>query len=183
MESSEDGRIQRVLIEAEAIQEKVSELGRQISKDDSNGTDPLVLIGILKGSLIFLADLSRAISNPIEIELMSISSYDASQSSGVVRILKDLDINITNRRVLIVEGIIDTGLTLNYVLRSLQARKPESLKVCTLLDKPAHRSVDIPIDYLGFEIPDEFVVGYGLDFKQEYRNLPFIGILDSGGHA
>ena len=182
MENGES-RVQRILIEAEAIQQKVSELGRQISEDETDAADPLVLIGILKGSLIFLADLSRAISSAIQIEFMSISSYDASQSSGVVRILKDLDVNITNRRVLIVEGIIDTGLTLNYVLRSLQARRPESLKVCTLLEKPARRSVDIPIDYLGFTIPDEFVVGYGLDFNQEFRNLPFIGVLDSGGHA
>ncbi len=166
------------MIEPGAIQEKVRDLGRQISEDYGTETDPVVLIGILKGSLFFLADLARAITSPVEIELISISSYGSStQSSGVVRILKDLDVSIANRDVLIVEDIIDTGLTLSYLLCNLQARNPKSLKVCTLLDKPARRSVDISISYLGFTIPDEFVVGYGLDFNQRYRNLPFIGVL------
>lgn len=185
--------IQNVLVDAAQIEERVCALGEQITADygDSGGhgdsvghgdsgdaPDPVVLIGILKGSLFFLADLARAISTPVEIELMAISSYGASdQSSGVVRILKDLDASITGRRVLIVEDIIDTGLTLSYLLRSLRARQPRSLTVCTLLDKPARRSVDIPIGYLGFTVPDEFVVGYGLDFNQRYRNLPFIGVL------
>ena len=173
---SED--IQDVLIDSEAIQEKVRELGRQISEEYGEETDPLVLIGILKGSLFFLADLSRALSCPIEIELMAISSYGSStRSSGVVRILKDLDMSIAGRHVLIVEDIIDTGLTLSYLLRNLQARRPRSLRVCTLLDKPVRRAVDIPIAYRGFVVPDEFVVGYGLDFDQRYRNLPFIGVL------
>ena len=142
---------------------------------------PLVLIGILKGSIYFLADLSRSISVPVEIELMSISSYGSStKASGVVRILKDLDISITNRHVLIIEGLIDTGLTLSYLRRSLLARRPESLRICALLDKPARRAVDVHIDYIGFTIPDEFVVGYGLDFDQRYRNLPFVGALRSG---
>ena len=176
--------IQTILIETEAIQEQVQTLGRQISADYGALEDPVVLIGILKGSLFFLADLSRAISRPVEIELISISSYGSSiQSSGVVRILKDLDISIANRHVLIVEDIIDTGLTLNYLLRSLQARNPQSLKVCTLLDKPARRSVDIPIAYVGFTVPDEFVVGYGLDFNQRHRNLPFIGVLKPESYA
>ena len=170
--------IQKILIESDAIQEQVRLLGRQISEDYGPQPDPIVLIGILKGSLFFLADLARAISCPVEIELMSISSYGSStQSSGVVRILKDLDVGITGRHVLIVEDIVDTGLTLNYLLQSLQARTPKSLRVCTLLDKPARRAIDIPIAYLGFTIPDEFVVGYGLDLNQKYRNLPFIGVL------
>ena len=183
--------IEKVLVDAAQIEGRVRALGEQITADYSRtgggdvapagpgqAADPVVLIGILKGSLFFLADLARAISAPVEIELMAISSYGASdQSSGVVRILKDLDTSITGRRVLIVEDIIDTGLTLSYLVRSLRARQPRSLTVCTLLDKPTRRSVDIPIGYLGFTVPDEFVVGYGLDFNQRYRNLPFIGVL------
>ena len=170
--------IAQVLIDPEAIQERVQALGRQIFEDYGNEDDPVILIGILKGSLFFLADLARAVSCAVEIEMMSISSYgSATQSSGVVRILKDLDVSITDRHVLIVEDIVDTGLTLSYLLRSLRARNPKSLKVCTLLDKAARRTVDIPIGYLGFTVPDAFVVGYGLDFDQRYRNLPFIGVL------
>ena len=170
--------VREVLIESHAIQEKVTDLGEQISRDYGDAPDPLVLIGILKGSLFFLADLSRAISCPVEIELMSISSYGPStRSSGIVRILKDLDVSITNRNVLIVEDIVDTGLTLSYLLRTLRARTPKSLRVCTLLDKSARRAVDVPFDYVGYTIPDEFVVGYGLDHNQRYRNLPFIGVL------
>ena len=173
-----DKDIHKILIDPQAILEKVKSLGRQISKDYRTLDGPIVLIGILKGSLFFLSDLSREITIPVEIESMAISSYGQStQSSGVVRILKDLDISITGRHVLIVEGIIDTGLTLNYLLRSLNARGPKSLKVCTLIDKPATRAIEIPIEYWGFTISDEFVVGYGLDFNQQYRNLPFIGVL------
>jgi hypoxanthine phosphoribosyltransferase len=199
MDAGED--IQNVLIQPEAIRKKVQALGRQISEDYGTRTclparaclragfphrqaqrgrqaDSVVLIGILKGAMFFLADLARAITSPVEIELMSISSYGFStRSSGVVRILKDLDVSITDRHVLIVEDIVDTGLTLSYLLCNLQARHPKSLRVCTLLDKPARRSVDVSIAYLGFTIPDEFVVGYGLDFNQRYRNLPFIGVL------
>ena len=170
--------IQRVLIQPEAIRKKVQALGRQISEDYGTQTDSVVLIGILKGAMFFLADLARAITSPVEIELMSISSYGFStRSSGVVRILKDLDVSITDRHVLIVEDIVDTGLTLSYLLCNLQARHPKSLRVCTLLDKPARRSVDVSIAYSGFTVPDEFVVGYGLDFNQRYRNLSFIGVL------
>lgn len=136
---------------------------------------PLVLVGVLKGALFFLADLSREISVPIEIECMSVASYGKStRSSGVVRILKDLDRDISGADVLLVEDIVDTGLTLEYLLRTLETRRPRSLKVCSLLDKPARRVVDVPIDYVGFSIPDEFVVGYGLDYDQRYRNLPYI---------
>jgi hypoxanthine phosphoribosyltransferase len=153
-------------------------LGRQISADYGASAAPLVLIGILKGSLFFLADLARALSIPVEIELMTISSYGAATcSSGVVRFLKDLDSSIAGRRVLIVEDIIDTGITLNHLLHHLQAKNPHSLEVCTLLNKPARRSVEVPIAYSGFEVADEFVVGYGLDCNQRYRNLPFIGVL------
>ena len=170
--------IQAILFGPDVIREKVEVLARQISADYCTSAEPLVLVGILKGSLFFLADLARALSIPVEIELMAISSYGAAtRSSGAVRLLKDLDTSIADRRVLIVEDIVDTGLTLSYLLRNLRARKPHSLEVCTLLDKPARRCVDIPISYSGFAVADEFVVGYGLDWDQSYRNLPFIGVL------
>ena len=170
--------IQDILFEPAAIGERVAAPGRQITGDYADGADPLVLVGILKGSLFFLTDLARAIARPIEMELMAMSSYGpANGATGVARILKDLDIPITGRNVLIVEGIVDTGLSLHYLLRNLRARRPKSLQVCTFLDKPARRSLNIPIAYRGFEIPDVFVVGYGLDFNQAYRNLPFIGAL------
>ena len=170
--------LQGVLFAAEAIQRRVQELGDRISEDYGAATEPVVLVGILKGSLFFLADLARRISCPVEIEMMSVSSYGpATQSSGIVRILKDLDASITDRHVLLVEDIVDTGLTLDYLLKSLRTRNPASLEVCALLDKPARRQVEIPIAYLGFSIPDQFVVGYGLDYNQRYRNLPFIGVL------
>lgn len=170
--------IQEVLFDPAAIQERVAALGRQITEDYAGQADPLVLVGILKSSLFFLADLVRAIARPIEIELMAISSYGPSaQGSGVARIVKDLEIGIVGRHVLIVEGIVDTGLSLHYLLRNLRARRPASLKVCAFVDKPVRRSLNIPIAYRGVEIPDVFVVGYGLDFHQAYRNLPFIGVL------
>lgn len=176
--------IQEILIEADAIQDRVQALGRQISGDYGQATAPLVLVGILKGALFFMADLARAIACPVEIELMSVSSYGPSaQPSGAVRIVKDLDISIADRDVLIVEGIVDTGFSLSYLLRSLGARHPRSLRVCTLVDKPARRTVAIPVAYRGFTIPDAFVVGYGLDFDQRYRNLPYIGILKPACYA
>ena len=171
--------IQSILISEEQIQEKVRQLARQISEDYSND-EPLILVGILKGSFYFLADLSREIRVPVEIEFMQISSYGGdTESSGNVQILKDLDRDIKGINVLIVEDILDTGLTLDYLLRSLATREPKTLKVCALLDKAERRRIEVPVSYRGFEIPDEFVIGYGLDYDQAYRNLPFIGLLNT----
>ena len=165
-----------VLIPHAQIQARVAELGAQISADYS-GKD-LTVIGILKGSVLFMADLIRAISMPLAIDFMAVTSYGASTtSSGNVRILKDLDSSITGRHLLIVEDIIDSGLTMQYLLNNLASRGAASLRVCTLLDKPDRRVVDIEADYTGFEIPNEFVVGFGLDFNQKYRNFPFVGVL------
>jgi hypoxanthine phosphoribosyltransferase len=165
-----------VLITDEQIREKTAELGRQLS-EDYRDKNPL-LICVLKGGLMFLADLMREMRIPVEIDFMAVSSYgDATESSGVVRILMDLDRNIRGRHVLIVEDIIDTGRTLSYIIENLRTRGPASVKVCTLLNKPARRVLDIPIDYVGFEIPDRFVIGYGLDYGEIYRNLPFVGVL------
>ena len=168
--------IKEVLFTKEVIQKRVRELGEAIT-NDYRGSSP-VLIGILKGGLPFLADLMRAIDLPLSYDLMAVSSYGAStKSSGTVRILKDLDLSIENRDVIIVEDIVDTGLTLKYLLENLKSRQVNSLKICTLLDKPSRRKVAIQPDYNGFEIPDKFVVGYGLDYMENYRNLPYIGIL------
>jgi hypoxanthine phosphoribosyltransferase len=166
-----------VLLSEEKIAAKVAELGKQIS-DDYAGRE-LTLVSVLKGSLPFMADLMRRIALPLRIDLMEVSSYGgtSTESSGLVRILKDLSKPIDGRDVLLVEDIIDTGLTLNYLLRYLKGKNPNSIKVCTLLDKPARRLVEIPLDYVGFEIPDAFVVGYGLDFGEVYRNLRFVGVL------
>ncbi len=169
--------VAEVLLSEEEIQAKVAELGARISADYA-GKD-LTLVSVLKGSLPFMADLMREITVPVQIDLMEVSSYGgtATESSGLVRILKDLSSSIEGRDVLIVEDIIDTGLTLNYLVRYLRGKNPASLKICTLLDKPARRLVEIPIDYRGFEIPDRFVIGYGLDFGEIYRNLRFVGVL------
>ena len=165
-----------VLIPHEQIQARVAELGAQISADYS-GKD-LTVIGILKGSVLFMADLIRAISMPLAIDFMAVTSYGASTtSSGNVRILKDLDSSITGRHLLIVEDIIDSGLTMQYLLNNLASRGAASLRVCTLLDKPERRLTDVRADYTGFAVPNEFVVGYGLDYNQMYRNLPDIGVL------
>jgi len=176
---SEDLRLDigEVLITEDEIRAKVRELGGRISADYA--AKSVTLVSVLKGSLPFMADLMRAISIPVQIDLMEVSSYGGAttESSGLVRILKDLSSSIAGRDVLIVEDIIDTGLTLNYLLRYLRGKNPASLRICALLDKPARRLVEIPIDYTGFTIPDEFVVGYGLDFGEIYRNLPFIGVL------
>ncbi len=169
--------IHRVLISSAQLKRRVSELGAQISKDYA-GKTPL-LVGVLKGVACFMADLMRQIPLPVAVDFMAISSFDNTES-GVVRILKDLDENLEGRDVLVVEDIIDTGMTLNHLLGYLRARRPASLKVCTLLDKRARRLVDVPIDYVGFEIPDEFVIGYGLDYRQLYRNLSFIATLKPG---
>ena len=168
--------VKEVLISSSEIQEKVSELGESIT-EDYRGERPL-LVGILRGPVVFFSDLMRSIDLPCEIDFMDISSYGTgTSSSGVVRILKDLEEDITERHVLIVEDIIDTGLTLSYIRRSLLARGPASLEICALLSKPSRRRVDLEVRYLGFEVPDEFVVGYGIDFAGAYRNLPDICVL------
>jgi hypoxanthine phosphoribosyltransferase len=169
--------VAEVLLTEEQIAAKVAQMGQQISADYAGRE--LTLVSVLKGSLPFMADLMRRISLPLRIDLMEVSSYGgaSTESSGLVRILKDLSAPIDGRDVLLVEDIIDTGLTLNYLLRYLKGKNPRSIKVCSLLDKPARRLVEIPIDYVGFEIPDAFVVGYGLDFGEVYRNLRFVGVL------
>ena len=166
-----------VLIDRETLAARVAELGAEISAD-YEGRD-LLLIGVLKGAVFFMADLMRHLTVPCEVDFMAISSYgDATDSSGIVRILKDLDINIEGRHVLVVEDIIDSGLTLSYLIRNLESREPATLEVCALLTKPSRREIDIPVRYVGFEIPNKFVVGYGLDFAERYRNLPYVGVLD-----
>jgi hypoxanthine phosphoribosyltransferase len=170
--------IGEILLTEEQISAKVAELGARIGADYADRR--ITLVSVLKGSLPFMADLMRAIPSPLRIDLMEVSSYGGSstESSGLVRILKDLSATIAGEDVLIVEDIIDTGLTLNYLVRYLRGKNPASLRICTLLDKPARRLVDIPVDYIGFTIPDQFVVGYGLDYAERYRDLPYIGTLD-----
>jgi hypoxanthine phosphoribosyltransferase len=169
--------IGEILLTEEQISAKVAELGARIGAD--YGDRRLTLVSVLKGSLPFMADLMRAIPSPVRIDLMEVSSYGgtSTESSGLVRILKDLSATIAGEDVLIVEDIIDTGLTLNYLVRYLRGKNPATLRICTLLDKPARRLVEIPVDYIGFEIPDQFVVGYGLDYGELYRNLRFVGVL------
>lgn len=176
--------IERMLFSADEIQQRVRELGAQISQDYRNGEKrdpfgrPLLVIGLLKGALPFMADLIRSMDIPIHYDFMAVSSYRNGTSPGEVRILKDLDCAIGRRDVLVVEDIVDTGHTLRHILRSLQAREPASLRICTLLDKPYRREVQVPVDYVGFIVPENvFVVGYGLDYAELYRNLPFIGVL------
>lgn len=174
--SGVEADILRILISREVLSARVSELGAQISADYA-GRD-LFLVAVLKGSVVFLADLIRTITIPHRIDFMATSSYGAStQSSGVVQILKDLEDSIEGQNVLVVEDIIDSGHTLAYLRRLLLARNPASLRICSLLDKKERREADVPVDYTGFAIPNEFVVGYGLDFNELYRNLPFIGVL------
>ena len=169
--------VSEILIDEDRLRSRIVELGEEISADYA-GQD-LLLIGVLKGAVFFMADLMRTLTIPCEIDFMAISSYGAqTDSSGVVRILKDLDINIEGRHVLVVEDIIDSGLTLSYLMRNLEAREPASLKVCALLTKPDRREIDVPVRYIGFEIPNRFVIGYGLDFAERYRNLPYVGVLD-----
>jgi hypoxanthine phosphoribosyltransferase len=168
--------IAEVLITAEEIQTRVNELGAQISADYA-GKDPL-LVGVLRGVFVFMADLVRAITIPIGVDFIAITSYDStSRKRGVVRFTKDLEICIEGRHVLFVEDVIDTGLSLRYILRSLETREPASLQLCTLFDKPRTRLLELDIAYTGFVLPDEFVVGYGLDYDERYRNLPFVGVL------
>jgi hypoxanthine phosphoribosyltransferase len=168
--------VEAVLVDEDRLQARIAELGEEISADYA-GRD-LLLVGVLKGAVFFMADLMRRVTVPCEIDFMAISSYGAAtDSSGVVRILKDLDINIESRHVLVVEDIIDSGLTLSYLVRNLEAREPASLEVCALLTKPERREIDVDLRYVGFEIPNRFVIGYGLDFAERYRNLPYVGVL------
>src|SRR2546422_1323346 len=172
-----DTAIGEILVQADDLQHRVGELGAEISRDYEGRN--LVLVGVLKGAVFFLSDLMRNIEIPCEVDFMAVASYgSATDSSGVVRILKDLDTAIEGRDVLIVEDIVDSGLTLHYLMRNLGSRNPRSLAVCALLTKPERRKVDLPTRYVGFEIPNRFVVGYGLDFGERHRNLPFVAVLE-----
>lgn len=167
-----------VMLSEEQIAAKVTELAKQIEKDFAG--EELLVVGILKGASVFVSDLIRKIDLDVNIDFMSVSSYGSgTESSGVVKILKDLDVNIEGKNVLIVEDIIDSGLTLSNLVAALQTRNPKALKLCTLLDKPQRRTVNIPVDYVGFIIEDKFIVGYGIDWAEKYRNLPYIGIVEA----
>ena len=169
--------IASVMLSAETIQKRVLELAAEISADYAD-LDSFIMVGVLKGAVTFMADLSRAIKHPHTVDYMAVSSYGSdTKSSGVVQIRMDLRESITDRHVLIVEDIIDSGHTLNYLRELLLVRNPASLKICTLLDKPSRRQLEVPVDYTGFDIPDEFVIGYGLDFDEFYRNIPYIAVL------
>jgi hypoxanthine phosphoribosyltransferase len=169
--------VREILLPPEVIQQRVQALADDISRDYA-GRNPL-LVGVLKGVLFFMADLLRAMTIPAEVDFMAVSSYSAhSRDQGLVRLEKDLETPLAGRHVLFVEDVIDTGLTLNYLLRTLRARQPASLEVCVLFDKPQRRLVEIPLKYTGFDLPPRFVVGYGLDYRERYRSLPFVGLLD-----
>jgi hypoxanthine phosphoribosyltransferase len=175
-----DPNIGEILVEADALTKRVRDLGQEVSRD-YQGRD-LLMVGVLKGAVFFLSDLMRHVTVPCEVDFMAVASYGSlTDSSGVVRILKDLDIPIEGREVLIVEDIVDSGLTLSYLLRTLKARNPKSLEVCALLTKPERRKVDLPIRYVGFEIPNQFAIGYGLDHAERYRNLPYVAVLADPG--
>ena len=177
--AGDDDRIGEVLVSSEDLARRVAELGADISRD-YEGRD-LVMVGVLKGAVVFIADLMRHLTIPCEVDFMAVTSYGSStDSSGVVRILKDLDAPIEGRDVLIVEDIIDSGLTLQYLIRNLKVRSPRSLEVCALLTKPERRRVDLPTRYVGFEIPNRFAIGYGLDQSQKYRNLDYVAVLEDG---
>ena len=174
-----DGDIASVLITEQQLKDKVAELAKRVADDYQDVTGDLLLVGVLKGAVMFMTDFARALPQPAQREFVAVSSYGSStSSSGVVRILKDLDRDIADRHVLIVEDIIDSGLTLSWLLKNLSSRNPASLEVCTLLRKPDAVQVDVPVKYVGFDIPNEFVVGYGLDYAERYRDLPYIGTLD-----
>jgi hypoxanthine phosphoribosyltransferase len=175
-----DAIVGEILVQPDDLSRRVRELGRQISEDYA-GRD-LLLVGVLKGAVFFLSDLMRTIAVPCEVDFMAVASYgSATDSSGVVRILKDLDVVLEGRHVLIVEDIVDSGLTLQYLLRNLGARNPASIEVCALLTKPDRRKVELEPRYVGFEIPNRFVVGYGLDYVERYRNLPYVAVLEEAG--
>lgn len=168
--------IEKILVSQEELAKRVEQLGQEITKDYAG--QEILMIGVLRGAAIFMADLSRAIKVPVALDFMAVSSYgNSTSSSGVVRIIKDLDEDVKGKHVLIVEDIIDSGLTLNYLIDYIKSRDPKSVKICTLLNKPDRRKVEVPIAYNGFTIPDYFVVGFGLDYAEKYRNLPFVGIL------
>lgn len=168
--------IKEILLSEEELKSKVAELGNKISEDYKG--EELLLLCILKGGIVFMSDLARAISIPVSMDFMAVSSYGSSStSSGAVRILKDLGQSIEGKNIIIVEDIIDSGLTLSYLVNYLKARGPKSVEICTILDKPERREVDVNIKYKGFDVPNEFLVGYGLDFAEKYRNLPYVGIL------
>ncbi|MBA2567957.1 MAG: hypoxanthine phosphoribosyltransferase [Actinobacteria bacterium] len=172
-----ESAVGEVLIDEPTLQTRIAELGDEISSDYA-GKD-LLLVGVLKGAVFFMADLMRSLTVPCEVDFMAISSYGAeTDSSGVVRILKDLDIPLQGRDVLVVEDIVDSGLTLSYLMRNLRARDPASLEVCALLTKPDRREIEVPVKYVGFEIPNRFVIGYGLDYAERYRNLRYVGVLN-----
>jgi hypoxanthine phosphoribosyltransferase len=174
-----DESIGEILVQPDELQHRIRELGAEISRDYAG--QELLLIGVLKGAVFFLADLMRQIEVPCEVDFMAVSSYGSStDSSGVVRILKDLDAPLEGRHVLIVEDIVDSGLTLQYLMRTLQTRGPASLAVCALLTKPERRKAEVPARYVGFEIPDRFAIGYGLDYAERYRNLPYVATLSLG---
>jgi hypoxanthine phosphoribosyltransferase len=174
--------IAEVLISADEIQEKIAHLAKEVTEEYRDRD--LLLVGVLKGAFVFMADLAREIQLPIEFDFMAVSSYGSStKSSGVVRILKDLDYEITGRDVLLVEDIIDSGLTISYLLRYLEARRPASLEICSLFWKKGQQAVPLDVRYPGFEIPPVFVVGYGLDYAEKYRNLPYIGVLKESAYA
>jgi hypoxanthine phosphoribosyltransferase len=175
-----DPAIGEILVEADKLNARVKALGEEVSRDYADRD--LLLVGVLKGAVFFLSDLMRHLDVPCEVDFMAVASYGSStDSSGVVRILKDLDIPIEGREVLIVEDIVDSGLTLSYLLRTLRARNPKSLEVCALLTKPERRKVDLPIRYVGFEIPNRFAIGYGLDHAERFRNLPYVAVLADPG--
>lgn len=174
--------IKEVLVSEEAIRSKVKELGKQIT-EDYKGKD-LLLVGILKGAVIFMSELAQNIELPVQMDFMAVSSYGKSSiSTGEVRIIKDLDFSVENKNLLIIEDIIDTGYTLSYLIDNLKKRGAKSVKVCTLLDKPDRRKADIYVDYLGFIVPDEFIVGYGLDYAEQYRNLPYVAALKEEAYS
>jgi len=171
-------KVTGVMISEEEIKSKVYEIAKKIEEDYKNEED-LLVVGILKGANIFVADLIRNINLDVNMDFMSVSSYgNGTESSGTVKIIKDLDVDIENKNVLIVEDIIDSGLTLSNLVATLKTRNPKSLKLCTLLDKPQRRTADIPVDYVGFVIEDKFIVGYGIDYAEKYRNLPYIGVVE-----
>ena len=171
-----ENNIQKVLLTEEQIQERIGELAQQINKDYEGKS--VVMIGILRGAVLFFTDLAKKLTIPLKMDFMAVSSYSGgTRTSGVVRMVHDLAENIEGKDVLIVEDIVDSGLTLSYLVKNLKLRKPSSIKICCLLDKPYQRTRDVKTDYVGFEIPDEFVVGYGLDYQEYYRNIPYIGVL------
>lgn len=176
--------IEKVVFTEEQLKAKVAELGRKITEDYKDAKEEIYCVGILKGAVVFYTDLVRQIDLPVHFDFMIASSYgNGTSTSGTVKILKDLDYDIEGKHLIVIEDIIDSGTTMNYLMKYFKERKPKSVKLCSLLSKPSRRTADIHIDYCGFEIPDEFIVGYGLDYAEVYRNLPYIGVLKSGVYA